>query len=320
MSTGGATANQRFARDVGPSDLVHVVGGGTNATFGGTPDAMSRPVVAPSGIVEFTADEMIVRVGAGTPVVELAHALAEHGQMVALPGSGPATVGGALAVGRSGLFQVGYGLVRDTLLEAQYVTPTGQLLQAGAPVVKNVSGFDLCRLLVGSLGTIGLMAEVVLRTRPLPPASQWLSGPLTPADILTIVTRPSSLVATSTSAYVCVEGNGTDVERLSAALQQRGMVESSGPPDVATRRRRTTVMGHETAGLASNEIALPLTGVVFLDPDTNDLDDRPLLAPGVEALNRSVRASFDPTLRFNRGRQPWRSASPRRGHTSHAPH
>lgn len=170
--------NRAFAAAVGDTDLVHAIGGNTRAELGGSPTSESRPVRAPSGVVEFLAEEMIVRVGAGTPVDELDDHLAQYGQLVALPGGGGSTVGGALSVGRSGLFQLGYGLVRDTLLEAQYVTSGGHLLQAGAPVVKNVSGFDLCRLLVGSLGTLGLLSEVVLRTRPLPAASRWLVGTL----------------------------------------------------------------------------------------------------------------------------------------------
>ena len=67
-------------------------------------------------------------------------------------------MGGALAVGRSGIRRLGYGPVRDTLLQARYVSPTGEIVKAGGPTVKNVSGFDLCRLLVGSQGPWGSSA------------------------------------------------------------------------------------------------------------------------------------------------------------------
>src|SRR5207237_3236629 len=104
-------------------------------------------------------------------------ALGEHGQCVALPPHEGATVGGVLAVGRSGLRRLRFGPVRDTLLEARYVSAEGRLVKAGGPTVKNVSGFDLCRLLVGSLGTLGLLGAVVLRCRPRPAASRSPVGP-----------------------------------------------------------------------------------------------------------------------------------------------
>src|SRR5206468_8580471 len=135
---------------------------------GGPPSPEVREVRAPAGVASFEPAEMTVRCGAGTTVAELDAALAEHGQCVALPDWDGGTVGGVLAVGRSGVRRLGYGPVRDALLEARFVSAEGRLVKAGGPTVKNVSGFDLCRLLVGSLGTLGLIGEVVLRTRPLP--------------------------------------------------------------------------------------------------------------------------------------------------------
>ena len=92
---------------------------------------------------------------------------------MAIPPHG--TVGGALAVGRSGLRRLGYGPVRDTLLQARYVSAAGDVVKAGGPTVKNVTGFDLCRLLVGSRGTLGFIGEVILRTRPRARFEQWFS-------------------------------------------------------------------------------------------------------------------------------------------------
>jgi NAD dependent epimerase/dehydratase family enzyme len=72
-----------------------------------------------------------------------------------------ATVGGVLAVGESGIRRLRYGPVRDTVLEVRFVNAAGKVVKAGGPVVKNVTGYDLCRLLVGSVGTLGFLAEVV---------------------------------------------------------------------------------------------------------------------------------------------------------------
>src|SRR4029077_12080729 len=128
-----------------------------------------------------------------------------------------ATVGGVLAVGRSGIRRLGYGPVRDTLLEARYVSAEGRRVKAGGPVVKNVSGFDLCRLLVGSLGTLGLLAQVVLRCRPLPAVSRWLAGGADPFDLLGRLYRPSSILWDGTTTWVLLEGHAavlTDQARV----------------------------------------------------------------------------------------------------------
>src|SRR6185436_136294 len=97
---------------------------------GGAVDAGAREVRPPSGILTHEPAEMTVRCGAGTEVAVLDAALAEHGQCVALPDWPGATVGGVLAVGRSGVRRLGYGPVRDALLEARYVNDAGRLVKA----------------------------------------------------------------------------------------------------------------------------------------------------------------------------------------------
>ena len=118
--------------------------------------------------------------GAGTPVAEVDAALAEHGQRVAIPPTG--TVGGALAVGRSGIRRLGDGPIRDAVLQVRYVSAAGEIVKAGGPTVKNVSGFDLCRLLVGSRGTLGFLGDVILRTRPLARCVAVVPRPPRPGD------------------------------------------------------------------------------------------------------------------------------------------
>ena len=79
-----------------------------------------------------------------------------------------ATVGGVLAVGLSGHRRLRYGPLRDRVLEVRFVTADGRLVKGGGPTVKNVSGFDIPRLLVGSFGTIGVLVQVILRCQPAP--------------------------------------------------------------------------------------------------------------------------------------------------------
>ena len=105
-----------FAEEIGSDGAVTIAG---LATRGGPVDGV-RPVMAPGGIERFTPDEMTIQCGAGTPMEELVGELAAHGQTVAIPPSG--TVGGALATGRSSIRRLGYGPVRDTLLQARYVS------------------------------------------------------------------------------------------------------------------------------------------------------------------------------------------------------
>ena len=162
-----------FAAEVGPEGPVCVRGGDTRRRTGGDPHPGTREVRAPAGIVALEPAEMTVRVRAGTPVAELHEALGGSGQRTALPERPGGTVGGALMVGESAITRLGLGPVRDALLQARYVCADGRVATGGAATVKNVSGFDLCRLLVGSLGTIGLMGEALLRTVPVPETEQW---------------------------------------------------------------------------------------------------------------------------------------------------
>src|SRR5205807_3756832 len=173
-----------FASEVGTEGGVTVVGGRTQWDVGGDVDPSAREVRAPAGIVEFEPAEMTVRCGAGTTVDELDAVLGEHGQCVALSGDQGSTVGGVLAVGRSGVRRLRQGPMRDVLLQARYVSAEGRVIKGGGPTVKNVSGFDLCRLLVGSLGTLGFLGEVVLRCRPRPAAARWFAGGAEPFDLL----------------------------------------------------------------------------------------------------------------------------------------
>src|SRR4051794_37097087 len=224
-------AVEAFAAEVGDSDPVTCVGGRTQWHVGGEPAPGTREVSAPTGIVSFEPAEMTVRVRAGTTVAELDAALAEGGQMVPLDPPHPlrATVGGVLAVGHSGIRRLRYGPIRDTLLEARYVGADGRVVKAGGPVVKNVSGFDLCRLLVGSLGTIGILAEVVLRAQPRPAASQWLAGVADPFAVRGRLFRPSSILWDGSRTWGLLEGHPADVASEAAVLG--GAFEPvSGPP------------------------------------------------------------------------------------------
>ena len=283
-----------FRNEVGESDPVCVRGGGTHWEVGGD-DAGVRSVAAPTGIEAFEPAEMTVTVGAGTTVATLSAALAESGQEVAIDGPHGSTVGGALMIGRSPLRRGRLGELTDVLLQADCVGADGALFTAGGPTVKNVTGYDLCRLLVGSLGTLALVGRVILRTRPLPEAFAWMSGPVSTGEVVDVLYRPATVLWDGVVTTVRVEGNGQDVDEEVGRLRTLGMAPTGEPVLPAEWDRWTGV--------------LPPGGVLEVGAGVVHQSDRPEsgnVSVGVRALGERVRDSFDPTRRLNPGRDPHR--------------
>ncbi|MBA3655699.1 MAG: FAD-binding protein [Actinobacteria bacterium] len=291
-------ALREFADEVGAKDPVVPVGGRTQWSVGGAPSPDAREVRPPAGIVEFVPAEMTVRVRAATTVVELDAALAAAGQTVALPDWPGATVGGVLAVGHSGVRRLGWGPIRNTLLEARYVSAEGRLIKAGGPVVKNVTGFDLCRLLVGSLGTIGVLGEVVLRTRPRPVVSRWvMASDGDPFAIRGRLHAPSSILWDGAATWVLLEGHGADVDAEQARLGS-AFAEVAGPPPLPTGGRQSR-RPSEFRTLSGEFVAEVGVGTVH----RGDPVRSPPVPATVAELHRRVKAVFDPTGRLNPGRR-----------------
>ena len=154
---------------------VAFAGGGTELELGAPPrrlDALLRTRRL-ARVREHAPADQIVAVEAGMTVAALQRTLAPHGQRLALdpPDAERATVGGVLAANAFGPRRTRYGSVRDLVIGVTLVRADGVVAHGGGKVVKNVAGFDLPRLLCGSLGTLGLVAEVVFRLHPLPEAS-----------------------------------------------------------------------------------------------------------------------------------------------------
>ncbi|MCY3851759.1 MAG: FAD-binding protein [Acidimicrobiaceae bacterium] len=293
-----------FAAEVGPSGPVAVRGGGTQWHVGGAPDHGVREVRAPSGIVEYRPDEMTVCVRAGTTVAELHAVLAEHGQRTALPdGSGPfgsrsSTVGGAIAVGRSPVTRLGNGHIRDAVLQLRYAAADGRLVTAGGPTVKNVTGFDMCRVLVGSLGTLGCIGDAILRTRPKPEHEQWVQlEDAEPQTVLRTARTATAILWDGSVVWARLCGHHVDVEDDLARLPASSAAQ---PPDLPpyrwSRRPKDLYCLPEETGRFIAEVGVGVVHCERPDPDP------PPVAPGVAALNRRVRELFDPDRRFNPGR------------------
>ena len=301
--SGTDAAIAAFAEDVGEEGPVVCVGGRTQWAIGGPVATGAREVSAPGGVVSHQPEEMIVRVRAGTTVAELDTVLAAGGQMTPLDAADPerATVGGVLAVGHSGWRRLRYGPVRDTVLETHYISARGTVIKAGAPVVKNVTGYDLCRLLVGSLGTIGFLAEVVLRALPRPAASCWLVGQGEPGEVRRRLFRPSSVLWDGAQVWVLLEGHPADVAAERAALGGQ-FHETDGPPPRPAGARLSVrpssiiaAVGDAQPGSFVAEIGVGT--VHFREPGPPGQPD-----PSTAELHARVKRAFDPTGRLNPGR------------------
>lgn len=296
-----------FAELVGAEGPVSVEGGRTRWATGGPLADGARVVRAPLGVVSYQPEEMTVRVRAGTPVADLHAALAASGQRTALPERG-GTVGGAVVVGENDHRVLGRGRVRNALLQVHYVSGEGRLVSGGGPTVKNVTGFDLPRMIVGSLGTLGLVAEVILRTNPIPPVSVWLcSSDADPFEARDRLLAPSAVLWDGSSTWVQIEGHGADVRSQAALLDGAGRFEEvAGPPPMAGRRwsmrpsELRTLRRPDVASAAAPFVASVGVGTVFTD--------RPRPATPVPAaiatLSMRLKQTFDPTGRLNPGRTP----------------
>ena len=138
-----------------------------------------------SGIVVYEPQELILSAHAGTPVAEIAALLASRDQELAFEpvdygpllggDAGRGTIGGVVAANVSGPRRLRAGAARDHLLGAVAVTGRGETIRTGGRVVKNVTGFDLCKLLAGSWGTLGVLAEVTLKVLPRAPCEATLA-------------------------------------------------------------------------------------------------------------------------------------------------
>jgi glycolate oxidase FAD binding subunit len=255
-----------------------------------------RIVTAPAGIVEFEPAEMTLRCGAATPLDELHAAVAVAGQELALPPGG--TIGGAIAVGRSDVMRRGRGPVRDTLLQVRFVTAAGVEVSAGGPTVKNVSGFDLCRLFVGSRGTLGVLGEIVVRTRVQPPMRAWFMREASPDVVAPLLARPVSVLWDGTTCWVCLEGHPRDVaeEQRRAAL-----VEVAAPPELPEGARWSISPRRWRELCGSGRYVMELgVGVVHHErtPD-HSRDPVTVISSRVRELGDRLRHEFDPTRRLN---------------------
>ncbi|MGH8714366.1 MAG: glycolate oxidase subunit GlcE [Casimicrobiaceae bacterium] len=152
---------------------LRIVGGGSKDFYGQQLAGDVFEVGGFAGIVDYDPTELVITARCGTPLADIERAMAESGQMLAFepPHFGPnATLGGCIAAGLSGPRRAYAGAVRDVVLGVRLLDGQGDALAFGGRVMKNVAGFDVSRLIAGSLGTLGVVLEVSLKCLPLPRA------------------------------------------------------------------------------------------------------------------------------------------------------
>ncbi len=146
-------------------------GGGTKDWYGQAPRGALLDTRAYTGIIDYDPTELVITARCGTPLAEIEAALDQKNQMLAFEppyyGEG-ATLGGVVASGLSGPRRAAAGAVRDFMLGAVLMDGHGEVLHFGGQVMKNVAGYDVSRLLAGSLGTLGLLLEMSVKVLPKP--------------------------------------------------------------------------------------------------------------------------------------------------------
>jgi glycolate oxidase FAD binding subunit len=222
------------------------VGGGTRSRRGRPGDAEPLSTSRLTRVVDHLPADLTVTVEAGMGAEALADLVGSASQCWPQadirPGS---TVGGVLATAASGRGRLRYGPVRDSLLEVVLATGDGRLIKGGGRTVKNVSGYDIPRLAVGSHGTLGVIVQVTLKLWPVPPASGWYAAEgateerlALGARLLAELHRPAAVLLTPGRLSVRLDGypddvtapEGTDAADAPPHLAGAGLVQVGVPP------------------------------------------------------------------------------------------
>lgn len=323
-----------FASEHGLSVLPW--GAGTHQGFGGrvAPDI----VVVTTGfqsVEDWQPDDLTVAVGAGVTLGALDEHIGHRRQSAVLAEDQPvATVGGSIAAGVSGYRRLRFGPTRERLLEVTLVTGDGRVVRGGARVVKNVTGFDLPRLLAGSFGSLGVITSVCLKLWPDPEAAVTVVVD-DPVRALGAVHRPLAVLQTRDRSTVHLAGTTAEVEAEAVVLGGdvvAGMTWPARPEGEIVVRVRVPPasivaaveriagpfvaahgVGEVVAAVAEGEIvdlrlwAESVGGALVIESAPEELYHRvdPWgTPPGTVGLQRKIKAAFDPVGVLSPGRLP----------------
>lgn len=324
---------------------LRIRGGGSKDWYGQTPIGEVLDTRAYSGIIAYDPTELVITVRAGTPLAEVEKILAEQNQTFAFepPHFGPgATVGGMVACGLSGPRRAAVGALRDFVLGAVLMDSKGESLHFGGQVMKNVAGYDVSRLLAGSLGTLGLLLEVSLKVLPKPYAETSLRLQMTEEEAIrslnvwggqplpisasawcdgALVVRLSGAKAAIVAAQQTIGGEEIDGDDFWLAMREQSNAFFAQTPTLWRLSVPSTAapiavgeqliewggaqrwLRSDASAAAIREAAVQAGGhATLFRGGDKDVGVFQPLAPAVGKIHQNMKNTFDPDGIFNPGR------------------
>ena len=214
--------SERVRHAVASGNCLRIRGGGSKDFYGEALEGELLDTSLLNGMVSYEPSELVVTAFAGTPLAELEALVLAQGQCLPFepPHFNPgATLGGMVAAGLSGPARASVGAVRDFVLGVKLINGKGEHLTFGGQVMKNVAGYDMSRLMVGAMGTLGLLTEVSLKVLPIAPLEATLKFEMLQAHALTqLNTWGSQPLPLNASCWLEENGKGTLYLRLRGAV------------------------------------------------------------------------------------------------------
>lgn len=208
---------QRVLSAIANKTPLHIIGGNSKAFYGRATQGEPLQVAEHSGVIHYEPSELIITARCGTPLADIEKLLAANGQMLAFEPpnfANTATLGGTVAAGLSGSRRAYTSAVRDVVLGVGLINGQGEILKFGGEVMKNVAGFDVSRVQVGALGTLGVLLDISLKVLPRPETETTLRFIMSEAQALSTMTQWGR--QNLPLSAMCFEGNTLHV-RLSGA-------------------------------------------------------------------------------------------------------
>jgi glycolate oxidase FAD binding subunit len=234
-----------LASCAGARQAVVFSGGETLQSIGNAPSRCDVTLSTANlrGIADYDPRDMTAGIGAGTTLAEVARVLGEHGQWIPFDAPMPAraTVGGTLATGWAGPRRAAYGRARDLVIGSTIALTDGSLAHAGGMVVKNVTGYDMSKLYIGSLGTLGLIVRANFKALPRPAARRLAIAPV-PGDVRERAIAAIGSLTIEPVAALVLDGFTRVARHPSAALRLALLFEGSeAVVERATRDARSAL-------------------------------------------------------------------------------
>lgn len=210
---------------------IQVWGGGSHQGYG-SPAAPDLLLLTNrlDALESWEPDDLTLTMGSGTPVARFEEVLSERNQTAVMPEHpGSATIGGVVSAGVSSLKRGRLLGTRERLLEVTLVTGDGRLVRAGGRVVKNVSGYDVSRFVVGAFGALGVVVSVCLKLWPVPRAQATVNDP--DPDRLHLLSRPLAVLEKDGATQVFLWGINEEVETSAARIGGEARPGHAWPTD-----------------------------------------------------------------------------------------